>query len=171
GFFARGVVKLVFRSLQCGLGGFHRRFEGHRVDLEKHVAFLNRTIWLNRYLGHLAGYARNDWDHIVHRPHVVRCGRGDVQKEKKNHQSHDGQRDGNDRGGKGPRQPLEFEENEPDEDAVDAKQDDFHYIFPPLISASSSAARARSFSSSLMAASFPAGFACESSTSVPYAIL
>src|SRR5204863_7233503 len=113
------------------------------------------------HLGHLAGYARNYRDHVVHWPHVIRRGRGNVQKEEKNHESHDGQRDGNDRGGKGPGQPLEFEENEPDEEPVDAKQDDFHYVFPPLISASSSATRARSCSSSVVADFSPPVCSCE----------
>src|SRR5213083_333466 len=34
GFFVRGIVKLIIRSPQRGLGGFYRRLEGHRVDLE-----------------------------------------------------------------------------------------------------------------------------------------
>ena len=150
-FFGRRVVELILQSAQRGFGGFHRRLEGHRVDLEKHVAFLDRPVWLNRHLGHLTGYARNDRDHVVHRAHVVSCGRGNVQKEEKSHHCHDGQRDGNDRRGKVHGQPLEFIENEPDEEPVDAKQDDFHYAFPPLISASSSATRARSCSSSVVA--------------------
>src|SRR4029077_17249847 len=171
GFFVRGIVKLIVRSAQRGLGGFNRRLEGHRVDLEKHVAFLDRPVWLNRHLGHLTGYARNDRNHVVHRAHVVSCGRGNVQKEEKSHHCHDGQRDGNDNAGEIPRQPFELKEDEPDEERVDAKQDDFHYAFPPLISVSSSTTRARSCSSSLMADVFPTGFSCESSTSVPYAIL
>src|SRR6266513_2067477 len=166
-FFGRCAFELIFESTQGGLGGFHRRLERHRVDLEKDVAFLDRPVWLNRHLGNLAGYARNDRYHVVHRAHVISCRRGDVQKEEKNHHSHDGQRDDNELAGKIPRQPLEFKENEPDEEAVDAKQNDFHYAFPCLICASSSAARARSCSSSLMADSFPMGFSCESSTSVP----
>ena len=76
GFFVRGIIELILRSAQRGLGGFHRRLEGHRVDLEEHIAFLNRPVRLNRHLGHLTGYARNDRDDVVHRPHVVRCGRG-----------------------------------------------------------------------------------------------
>src|SRR4029077_20710537 len=171
GFFVRGIVKLIVRSAQRGLGGFNRRLEGHRVDLEKHVAFLDRSVWLNRHLGNLTGYARNDRDHVVHGAHVVRCRRADIQKKEKSHHCHDRQRDGDDLGGKIPGQPFEFKENEPDKEPVDAKQDDFHYTFPPLISASSSVARARSCSSSFMADSFPIGFPRESSTSVPYAIL
>src|SRR4029077_11221078 len=170
-FFGRCVLELILQSAQRGLGGFHRRLEGHRVDLEQHVALLNRPVWLNRHLGHLTGYARNDRDDIVHRAHVVSRGRGNVQKEEKSHHCHDGQRDGNDNAGEIPRQPFELKENEPDEERVDAKQDDFHYAFPPLISVSSSTTRARSCSSSLMADVFPTGFSCESSTSVPYAIL
>src|SRR5207248_11345101 len=88
----------------------------------------------------------------------------------KNHEPHDGQHDGNYLTREIPRQPLEFEKNEPGEECVDAKQDDFHYAFP-LICASSSATRARSCSSSLVADFSPAGFSCESSTSVPYSIL
>src|SRR4029077_6208447 len=171
GFFVRGIVKLIVRSAQRGFGGFHRSLEGYRVDLEKHLPFLDRPVWLNRHLGNLTGYARNDRDHVVHRAHVVSRGRGNVQKEEKSHHCHDGQRDDNDRRGKVHGQPLEFIENEPDEEPVDAKQADFHYAFPPFISASSSATRVRSCSSSLMADVFPTGFPCESSTSVPYAIL
>src|SRR5881227_3642124 len=132
-----------------------------RIDLEKHLAFLNRPVWLNRHLGHLTGYARNDRDDIVHRAHVVSCGRGNVQKEEHSHHCHDGQRDSNDRRDKVHGQPLEFIENEPDEEPVDAKQDDFHYAFPPLISASSSAARARSCSSSVVADFSPPVCSCE----------
>src|SRR4029453_5834456 len=119
---------------------------GYRVDLEKHVAFLDRPVWLNRHLGHLTGYARNDRDDIVHRAHVVSRGRGNIQKEEKSHNCHDGEGDENAPRGKVHGQPLEFIENEPDEEPVDAKQDDFHYAFPPFISASSSATRARSCS-------------------------
>src|SRR5204863_1260991 len=147
-FFGRRVFELIFQSTQGGLGSLHRRLERHRVDLEKHVAFLNRPVWLNRHLGHLTGYARDYRDYVVHRPHVIRRGRGNVQKEEKNHESHDRQRDSDDLAGKVPGQPLEFKEDEPGEERVDAKQDDFHYAFA-LISASSSATRARSCSSSL----------------------
>ena len=82
-FFGRRVVELILQSAQRGFGGFHRRLEGHRVDLEKHVAFLDRPVWLNRHLGHLTGHARDDRDHVVHGAHVVSRGRGDVQKEEK----------------------------------------------------------------------------------------
>ena len=53
GFLGYGVIELILHSAQRGLGGFHRRLEGHRVDLEKHIAFLDRPVWLNRHLGHL----------------------------------------------------------------------------------------------------------------------
>src|SRR5205823_6730779 len=112
-----------------------------------------------------------DRDHVVHRAHVISCRRGDVQEEEKNHHSHDGQRDDNELAGKIPRQPLELKENEPDEEAVDAKQDDFHYAVPPLISASSSATRARSSSSSLIADPSPTASPSAPSTYVPSAIL
>src|SRR5213594_583920 len=165
-FFGSRVFELIFQSTQGGLGSLHRRLERHRVNLEKHVAFLNRPVWLNRHLGHLTGYARNYRDHVVHCPHVICRGRGNVQKKEKNHESHDGQRDSDDLGSKVPGQPLEFKEDEPGEERVDAKQDDFYYAFPVLICASSSAIRARSCSSSLVADSPPV-FSCESSTSVP----
>src|SRR5205807_1498928 len=87
-FFVRGIVKLIFCSPQRGLGGFYRRLEGHRIDLEKHVAFLDRPVWLNRHLGHLTGYARNDRNHVVHRAHVVSCGRGNVQKQQNSQLRH-----------------------------------------------------------------------------------
>src|SRR4029450_9254844 len=166
-FLVRCIIELIVRAPQRGLGGFYRSFEGHRVDLEQHVAFLNRPVWFNRHPGNPTGYARNGRDHVVHRAHVVSCRRADVQKEEKSHHCHDGQRDGDHLGGKIPGQPLEFKENEPDEEPVDAKQDDFHYTFPPLTSVSSSAMRARSCSSSLVAGFSPCRFPCESSTSVP----
>src|SRR5438067_6131195 len=81
-------------------------------------------------------------------------------KEKSDH-CHDGQRDGNDRRGKVHGQQLEIIENEPDEEPGDTKQDDFHYAFPPLISASSSATRARSCSSSVVADFSPPVCSCE----------
>jgi hypothetical protein len=34
GFFVRGIVKLIVRAAQRGLGGFYRRLERHRIDLE-----------------------------------------------------------------------------------------------------------------------------------------
>src|SRR6266478_1869353 len=159
-FFGCRVFELIFQSTQGGLGGFYRRLERYWIYLEKHVAFLNRPVWLNRHLGHLTGYARNYRDHVVHCPHVIRRGRGNVQKEEKNHESHDGQRDGDDLASKVPGQPFEFKENEPGEERVDTKQDDFHYTFLPLICASSSATRARSCSSSVVADSSPPVGSC-----------
>src|SRR5947208_16968456 len=99
-------------------------------------------------------------DHVVHCPHVICRGRGNVQKKEKNHESHDGQRDGDDLASKVPGQPFEFKENEPGEERVNTKQDDFHYTFPPLICASSSATRARSCSSSVVADSSPPVGSC-----------
>src|SRR5438105_13352564 len=49
-----------------------------------------------------------DRDHVVDRAHVISCRRGDVQKEEKNHHSHDGQRDDNEQAGKIQTQPLEI---------------------------------------------------------------
>ena len=54
GFLGRGVLELILHSpTQRGLGGFHRRLERHRVDLEEHIAFLDRPVRLDRHFGDL----------------------------------------------------------------------------------------------------------------------
>src|SRR4029077_4107344 len=47
-FFGCRVFELILQSAQRGFGGFHRRLEGYRVDLEKHVALLYRPVWFAR---------------------------------------------------------------------------------------------------------------------------
>src|SRR4029077_10443907 len=59
-FFGRRVFELILQSAYRGFGGFHRSLEGYRIDLEKHLAFLDRPVWLDRHLGNLTGYAWND---------------------------------------------------------------------------------------------------------------
>src|SRR5262249_59314055 len=70
GFFVGSVVELILCSAQRRLGGFFRRLERHRVDFEKHVAFLYRPVWFNRHLRYLTGHARHYRDYIILRPHV-----------------------------------------------------------------------------------------------------
>src|SRR2546429_3751104 len=66
-------------------------------------------------------------------------------------------------------QPLELEEDQPDEERVNEQQDEFHYDCPPLLLAcsSSSATRARSCSISLFSSFASPRCPMGSSTSVP----
>jgi len=68
-----------------------------------------------------------------------------------------GSGDGDDLAGEIPRQPLELKEDEPDKERVDAKQDDFHYAFPVLICASSSANGGHVVCASSLVADSPPG--------------
>src|SRR4029450_723558 len=89
GFLGYSVIKLILQSLQSSLGGGLRRLEGHRVDLEEHVAFLDRPVGLDRHLGDLPSYARNDWDDIIHGSYVMRGWRHDVHEENQGGQRDD----------------------------------------------------------------------------------
>src|SRR5262249_30743128 len=144
-------VKLIIRSAQRRLGSFFGRIERHRVDLEKHVAFFDGPVWFNRNVGDLTSHPRNDRNHIILRPHVGRRGRADVHEQNQNRQRNDRDGDDNYLAGDVPGQQLELEENQPDDDRVDDKENEFHYALTPceLRFASSSAIRVRSFSISL----------------------
>src|SRR5262245_61399682 len=170
GFLVRGVIELILRSAQRCLGSFYRGLKGHRVDLEKHIAFFDGSVWFNRHFGHLATHARHDWDGVIHRPHIVRRGRDDVHKEDEDRERNDRDGDDNDLTGDVPRQQLEFEKDQPNDDRVDDQENEFHYAlaFTALRFASSSAIRVRSFSISLSSSvtSWPTWLS-DSSTSVP----
>src|SRR5205085_10116631 len=130
-FFVRGVVELILCSLQRRLGGFLCGCERHRVDLEKHLAFFDRPVWFNRNFCHLTGDAGYDGNDIVLCPHVGRRGRADVHEENQDRQTDDRDRGDDDLTGDVPRQQLELEKNQRDDDRVDDKENEFHCALAP----------------------------------------
>src|SRR5438067_6956224 len=169
-FFVCSVVELILRAAQGGLGGFFRRLERHRVDLEKQIAFLDGPVWFNWNLRYLTGHTRHYRDYIILRPHVGRRRRTDVHEQNQNRQRDDRDGDDNYLASDVPRQQLEFEKDQPNDDRVDDKENEFHYALTltELRFASSSAIRVRSFSISLSSSvtSWPTWLS-DSSTSVP----
>src|SRR5262249_46059305 len=131
GFLVRGVIELIFRSLQCGRSGFLRRLERHRIDLEKHITFFDGPVWFNRHFGYLATHARHDWDGVIHRPHIVRRGRDNVHKEDEDRERKDRNGDDDYLAGNVPRQQLELEKDQPDDDRVDDQENEFHFALTP----------------------------------------
>src|SRR4030095_16993256 len=127
GFLVRGVIELILRSLQCGRSVFLRRRKRHRIDLKKHIAFFDGSVWFNRHFGYLATHARHDWDGVIHRPHIVRRGRDDVHKEDEDRERKDRNGDDDYLAGNLPGQQLELKKDQPDDDRVDDQENEFHY--------------------------------------------
>ena len=117
---------MILRSAQRGLGGFLGRLERHGVDFKKHVALFDWPIWFNRNLGHLPSHARNDRNDVILRPHIGRRRRYDVHEQNQNRQRNDRDGDDNYLAGDVPGQQLELEENQPNDDRVDDKENQFH---------------------------------------------
>src|SRR5207253_7250621 len=105
---------------------------------------------------------------------VGRRRRYDIHEQNQNRQREDRNSDDDHLAGNVPGQQLELEKDQPNDDRVDDKENEFHYALTPceLRFASSSARRARSFSISFSSSltSSP-WWPSDSSTSVPYAIL
>ena len=127
GLLGRGVIELILPSFQRGLGGFRCRLEWNRVDLEEHIALLDRPVRLDRHLGHLPSHPRHNRDDVILRPHFARRRRDDVHEQDDDRQCDDRNGDDDDLAGDVPREPLLLEEDEPDDDRVDDEEDDFHY--------------------------------------------
>ena len=142
---------------------------GVRVEPEQHVALLDRNVRLDRHLDDLAGDARIDRYHVVHDAHVGGRRREDVQEQDQHRDADDRDRRGDHLARDVPRQPLELDEDQPDEERVDAEQEDFHQPRASRPSrASSDASCARSCSISSRAAS---GFAAAAGASDGLAVV
>src|SRR6185436_17774390 len=90
-----------------------------RVNLEQHVAFLDRAVWFDGHLGDQAAHRRIDRDYIVDHPDVMRRGRDDIEQENQRGQADDRERDDNDLADNVPREPFELEKDQPDEKRID----------------------------------------------------
>ena len=102
-----------------------------RIDPEQHVAFLHRPVVLDRHLDHPSAHLRHDRDDVIHHPDVARRRREDVQQQQQDRdRDHREDRDG-DLPRRRPRQQLQLDEDQPDEERVDAEQQDFHYRASP----------------------------------------
>src|SRR5215470_5778192 len=103
-----------------------------RVDPEKDIPLLDRHVaFLDRNLDHTATDLRNDWHSEPEYAHVGRRRCHHVEREDHYRERDDGNEDDGDLRIDVPRQPLELDEDQPDEERVDAEEEDVHYAAPP----------------------------------------
>ena len=134
---AAGAAQLLVELARARFGVGELRFEPldrqlvrRRVDLEQHLALLHQPVRLDRHLEHPAADLRHDVDHRLDDAHVG--GRRREHVEQQDHQRQGDDRDGDDdhhRRGV-PRQPLELEEDQPDEERVQAEDQRVHQAVP-----------------------------------------
>jgi hypothetical protein len=112
--------------LQVGLERVQVGFVLGWINLEEDVAFLDRPIVLDRHFEHASADARHDGHDVLDDADVTRRRGADVQQQQHRRQRDDREHEDADLPRRRPRQQLELDEDEPDDEAVDAEEDDFH---------------------------------------------
>src|SRR5262249_19267527 len=130
-----------------------------RVDRKQDVPLLHGPVVFDRHLDHSAAHLRDHRDDVLHDAHVAGRRRVDVQQEQQRGDRDDRKDEDRDLPRRRPRQPLQLDEDQPDEERIDAEKEDFHYAAPrpaALLASSASMSARIAFSSS-------AGSPCSSS--------
>ena len=117
-------ARLIRRQL--GLERMHFVLIRRRIDAEEDVALLHGPVVFDRDFDHASPDLRHDRHDVLHDADIARRRREDIEEEQQDRDRHDRE----DRHGnlprRRPRQELQLDEDQPDEEGVDAEQQDFH---------------------------------------------
>ncbi len=141
-------ARLIGRQL--GFERVHLVLIRRRIDPEEDVALLHRPVVLDRHLDHPSADLRHDRHDVLDDADVARRRREDVQQEQENGNRHHGEdRDGN-LPRRRPRQQLQLDEDQPDEERRRCRAGGFPFTGASLSTtlASSASRSARSVFSS-----------------------
>jgi hypothetical protein len=117
-----GLRQLRLVGTEPGLGDVEIVLVRRRVDAEQELALLHQPVGLDGHLDHPSAHLRDHLHDVLDHPDVGRRRRDHVERQDQRGQCDDRDDDDGDLRRGVPRQPLELDEDQPDEERVDTEQ-------------------------------------------------